>query len=127
MIKWIKRYTPDFLISVALMVPTGVLGWYKGYYEADRVDKAEIKKAYEKGYEFGYLTRIKYEVEEKDRRKEVEARIGGDGWSAVGGCSEHTDCCVRSNLNSGVVTHEPIVISDEERVDIMPRYNLKGE
>jgi hypothetical protein len=49
------------------------------------------------------------------------------GWSAVGGCSEHTDCCVRSNLNTGVVTHNPIVISDEERVDIMPRYNLKGE
>jgi hypothetical protein len=109
------------------MVPTGVLGWYKGYYEADRVDKAEIREAYEKGYEVGYLARIKYEVEEKDRHKEVEAHIGGDGWSAVGGCSEHTDCCVRSNLNSGVVTHEPIVISDEERVDIMPRYNLKGE
>ena len=127
MMKWIKRYTPDFLISVALMVPTGVLGWYKGYYEADRVDKAEIREAYEKGYEVGYLARIKYEVEEKHRRKEVEARFGGTGWSAIGGCSEHTDCCVKSNLNTGVVTHEPIVISNEERVDIMPRYNLKGE
>lgn len=127
MMKWIKRIALDSIIPVSLMFPAGLLGWYKGYYEADRVDKAEIKKAYEIGYEYGYLSSIKYEVEEKDRRKEVEARFGGTGWSAVGGCSEHTDCCVSSNLNSGVVTHEPIVISNEERIDIMPRYNLKGE
>lgn len=127
MMKWIKRYTPDFLISVALMVPTGVLGWYKGYYEADRVDKAEIRKAYEKGYECGYLARIKYEVEEEYKHKEIKTHFDCTGWSAVGGCSEHADCCASSNLNSGIVTHEPVVISDEERIDIMPRYNLKGE
>lgn len=37
MLKWIKRYALDFLISVALMLPTWLLGFYKGYYEAEQI------------------------------------------------------------------------------------------
>lgn len=42
MLKWIKSYAPDFLISVALMLPTWSLGFYKGYYEAEQVYRSEM-------------------------------------------------------------------------------------
>ena len=89
---------------------------------------SRYNKGYEKGYETGYQDRIRHEIEEEcRRRRELEVDFSVDGWCAVGGCSEHDNCCVSSNLNSGIVTHEPITISDEEPINIMPHYNLRGE
>lgn len=39
--KWIKRYVPGFLISVGLMLPTWLLGFYKAYYEAEQIYRSE--------------------------------------------------------------------------------------
>lgn len=41
MLERIKEYAPSFAIAIALMLPTWLLGFYKGYSEAEQIYRSE--------------------------------------------------------------------------------------
>ena len=46
MIKWFKHYAADVLISVTLLLPSFLIGWYNGYYEGTEDSKVALKGEY---------------------------------------------------------------------------------
>lgn len=128
-------------VAWSLFILCSYYGYNNGYKNGYQYAAKDYFKARDKYFEArnklmdALIDVLKYKTEllekkadfEESHYNENKAHFSDEGWSAVGGCTEHDNCCVSSNLNSGVVTHETIINSDAEPINIMPHYNLKGE